>query len=59
MTLGDVEPCDDPIGWPEFTVTLRFYVSSDDPEVIERERRRVFERDWWVDAAAAPSQEEL
>jgi hypothetical protein len=34
--LGDVEACDEPDGWPEFAVTLRFYVSSDDPDVIER-----------------------
>ena len=44
--LGDVEACDEPGGWPEFTVTVRFYVASDDPEVIETERRRVFEQDW-------------
>ena len=41
--LGDVTPCDEPDGWPEFEITLRFYVSSDDPEVIERERRRIFD----------------
>jgi hypothetical protein len=40
--LGDVEACDEPDGWPEFTVTLRFYVSSDDPDVIERLRQRTF-----------------
>lgn len=42
-TLGDVKPCDEPDGWPEFEITVNFYVSSDDPAVIERERRRVFE----------------
>lgn len=41
--LGDTEPCDEPNGWPEFEITLRFYVSSDDPAVIERERQRAFE----------------
>ena len=41
--IGDVKPCDEPDGWPEFEITLRFYVSSDDPAVIERERWRVFD----------------
>jgi hypothetical protein len=49
-SLGDVTPCDEPDGWPEFEITLRFYVSSDDPAVIERERRRTFEG-WRLDDA--------
>jgi hypothetical protein len=40
--LGDVTSCDEPDGWPEFEVTVRFYVSSDDPDVIERERQKVW-----------------
>lgn len=42
--LGEAHPCADPKGWPEFEVTLEFYVESDDPEVIERERKQLFER---------------
>lgn len=41
--LGESHPCDEDGGWPEFDVTLTFYVESDDPAVIERERKRVFE----------------
>lgn len=44
--LGDAHPCDEPNGWPEFEVTLTYYVTSDDPAVIERARHRVFEQDW-------------
>lgn len=40
--LGPVTPCDEPDGWPEFEITVRFYVSSDDPDVIERERQKVW-----------------
>lgn len=40
---GDIHPCDEPNGWPEFSITLEFYVSSDDPEVIERERQRIWD----------------
>lgn len=42
MTKGDVESCEEPGGWPEFEITLRFYVSSDNPAVIEAERERVW-----------------
>lgn len=42
-TLGDVHPCPEPGGWPEFEVTMTFYVKSDDPQTIERERMKVFE----------------
>lgn len=41
--LGDLRPCDIPGGWQEFEVTLSFYVTSDDPEVIERERQRIWD----------------
>jgi hypothetical protein len=43
MTNGDLRPSDEPDGWPEFSITLDFYVSSDDPAVAERERQRVWE----------------
>ena len=46
VELGDIHPCDEPGGWPEFEVTLRFYVASDDPALVEVARRRVFEQDW-------------
>lgn len=42
--LGDLHPCDEPGGWPEFSITLDFYVRSDDPHVQTRERQRVFQR---------------
>jgi hypothetical protein len=42
--LGDAYPCDAAGGWPEFEITLSFYVASDDPAVIESERQRMFER---------------
>lgn len=40
--LGDLHPCDEPNGWQEFEVTLSFYVTRDDPDVIERERQRIW-----------------
>jgi hypothetical protein len=43
VDLGDAHPCAEPDGWPEFEITLRFYVSSDDPAVVERERHRLFD----------------
>lgn len=46
--LGEAEP-GPPGGWPEFQITLRFYVTSDNPEDVERERQRVFRQDWRVD----------
>lgn len=42
VSLGDVHPCDEPTGCPEFEVTISFLVDSDDPAVIEAERSRVW-----------------
>lgn len=36
-------PCVVDAGWPEFEVTLTFYVSSDDPGVIDLARIRTLE----------------
>ena len=43
LALGDAHPCDEPGGWPEFEITLTYYVTSDDPASIETARRRVYE----------------
>jgi hypothetical protein len=40
---GLITPCDDPEGWPEFTVTLAYYVESDDPATVQRQRQYVVE----------------
>lgn len=42
MNLGEAAPCEDPGGWPEFEITLRYFVTSEDPEAIETARRRVY-----------------
>lgn len=43
LSLGDPHPCDEPGGWPEFEITLSYYVTTDDPEAIDVLRRRIFQ----------------
>jgi hypothetical protein len=42
-TKGELHPCAEPSGWVEFSITLDFFITSDDPKVWERERERVWE----------------
>lgn len=43
MHCGEITPCDEPGGWPEFRMTIAYYVTSDDPEKLEAARQRVFD----------------
>lgn len=43
ISLGEAAPCDEPGGWPEFEITVRYFVTSDDAAKIDAMRKRVFQ----------------